>query len=98
MGGVKTEANISLLLAKRLTVQGMYAKLSFLDAHALCIYAVLFVFIPDLPEVFLEAVPLPSGRGVTVYISPPPYLAPAGLVISTKTTKIVNNQDLTRSC
>jgi NADPH:quinone reductase-like Zn-dependent oxidoreductase len=36
MGGVKTEANISLLLAKRLTVQGMYAKLSFLDAHALC--------------------------------------------------------------
>ena len=32
-----------------------------------------------LPEVFLEAVPLPSGRGVTVYISPPPYLASAGL-------------------
>ncbi|GKA66774.1 hypothetical protein Tco_0766582 [Tanacetum coccineum] len=32
-----------------------------------------------LPEVFLEAVPLPSGRGVTVYISPPPYLVSTGL-------------------
>ncbi|GJR05415.1 hypothetical protein Tco_0528399 [Tanacetum coccineum] len=30
-------------------------------------------------EVFLEAVPLPWGRGVTVYISPPSYLAHAGL-------------------
>ncbi|GJS56424.1 retrovirus-related pol polyprotein LINE-1 [Tanacetum coccineum] len=30
-------------------------------------------------EVFLEAVPLSLGRGVTVYISPPPYLALAGL-------------------
>nr|GEX91495.1 craniofacial development protein 2 [Tanacetum cinerariifolium] len=29
--------------------------------------------------VFLEAVPLPSGRGVTVYISPPLYLVYAGL-------------------
>ncbi|GKC88562.1 hypothetical protein Tco_1149211 [Tanacetum coccineum] len=29
--------------------------------------------------VFLEAVPLPSGRGVTVYISPPPYPVFAGL-------------------
>ncbi|GKB77521.1 zinc-finger domain of monoamine-oxidase A repressor R1 [Tanacetum coccineum] len=33
----------------------------------------------NTPEVFLEAVPLPSGRGETVYIPPPPYLAPAGL-------------------
>ncbi|GJT02263.1 zinc-finger domain of monoamine-oxidase A repressor R1 [Tanacetum coccineum] len=33
----------------------------------------------NTPEVFLEAVPLPSGRGETVYISPAPYLAPAGL-------------------
>ncbi|GKE22801.1 UDP-sugar pyrophosphorylase-like protein [Tanacetum coccineum] len=32
-----------------------------------------------LPEVFLEAVPLSLGRGVTVYIPPPPYLALAGL-------------------
>ena len=34
-----------------------------------------------MPEVFLEVVFLPSvrGRGVTVYISPPPYLALAGL-------------------
>ncbi|GJS12170.1 zinc finger, CCHC-type containing protein, partial [Tanacetum coccineum] len=32
-----------------------------------------------LGPVFLEGVPLPSGRGVTVYIPPPPYLAPAGL-------------------
>ncbi|GJR09643.1 hypothetical protein Tco_0792295 [Tanacetum coccineum] len=32
-----------------------------------------------LPEVFLEAVPLPSGRGVTLYIPPPPYLVSAGL-------------------
>nr|GEV03995.1 hypothetical protein [Tanacetum cinerariifolium] len=30
-------------------------------------------------EVFLKAVPLPSGRRVTVYILPPPYLAYAGL-------------------
>nr|GEW11148.1 hypothetical protein [Tanacetum cinerariifolium] len=30
-------------------------------------------------EVFLEAVPLPSGRGVTVYIPPPLYLVYAGL-------------------
>ncbi|GKF62734.1 ABC transporter I family member 10-like protein, partial [Tanacetum coccineum] len=33
-----------------------------------------------LPDVFLEAVPLSLGRGVTVYIPPPPYLALAGLV------------------
>ncbi|GKD70404.1 zinc-finger domain of monoamine-oxidase A repressor R1 [Tanacetum coccineum] len=33
----------------------------------------------NTPEVFLEAVPLPSGRGETVYISPAPYVAPAGL-------------------
>ncbi|GKC65394.1 hypothetical protein Tco_1097992, partial [Tanacetum coccineum] len=32
-----------------------------------------------LPEVFLEAVPLSLGRGVTVYIPPPPYLALTGL-------------------
>lgn len=31
--------------------------------------------------VFLKAVPFPLGRGVTVYISPPPYLAPVGLGI-----------------
>nr|GEX07432.1 hypothetical protein [Tanacetum cinerariifolium] len=30
-------------------------------------------------QVFLEAVPLPLGRGVSVYISPPPYLVSAGL-------------------
>ncbi|GJY36463.1 hypothetical protein Tco_0421841 [Tanacetum coccineum] len=29
--------------------------------------------------VFLEVVPLPLGRGVTVYISPPPYLVFTGL-------------------
>ncbi|GJW43583.1 hypothetical protein Tco_0072382, partial [Tanacetum coccineum] len=32
-----------------------------------------------LPEVFLEAIPLSLGRGVTVYIPPPPYLALARL-------------------
>ncbi|GJW40840.1 zinc finger, PHD-type containing protein [Tanacetum coccineum] len=32
-----------------------------------------------LSEVFLEVVPLSLGRGVTIYIPPPPYLALAGL-------------------
>ncbi|GJY93568.1 hypothetical protein Tco_0509350, partial [Tanacetum coccineum] len=32
-----------------------------------------------LPDVFLEAVPLPPGRGVPVYISLLPYLVSAGL-------------------
>nr|GEX36858.1 zinc finger, CCHC-type [Tanacetum cinerariifolium] len=32
-----------------------------------------------LPKVFPEAVPLPTGRGVTVYISPPTYLVAPGL-------------------
>ncbi|GJY75807.1 leucine-rich repeat-containing protein [Tanacetum coccineum] len=37
-----------------------------------------------LSPVFLEAVPLSSGRGVIVYISPPPYLASTGLGINQK--------------
>nr|GEW22621.1 hypothetical protein [Tanacetum cinerariifolium] len=53
----------------------------------LLIYAPVFVALACgmlvmlclFPEVFLEAVPLPSGRGVTIYITPPPYLVPAGL-------------------
>ncbi|GJZ16970.1 retrovirus-related pol polyprotein LINE-1 [Tanacetum coccineum] len=36
-------------------------------------------FAPFVPVVFLEAVHLSSGRGVTVYISPPSYLASARL-------------------
>ncbi|GKB52922.1 hypothetical protein Tco_0903675 [Tanacetum coccineum] len=45
--------------------------------HFSLVWFVLMLCI--LPEVFLEAVPLPSGRGVTVYISPPPYPVFAGL-------------------
>ncbi|GKB73961.1 DExH-box ATP-dependent RNA helicase DExH11 [Tanacetum coccineum] len=37
------------------------------------------LFCRGVIKVFLEAVPLPSGRGVTVYIPPPPYLALPGL-------------------
>ncbi|GJZ77348.1 hypothetical protein Tco_0642020 [Tanacetum coccineum] len=44
----------------------------------------MFVMLYRLPKVFLEAVPLPSGRGVTIYISPPTYLASAGLVVNGK--------------
>ncbi|GJR66511.1 hypothetical protein Tco_0012576 [Tanacetum coccineum] len=44
-----------------------------------CSFLWYVVMLCRLPEVFLEAVPLSSGREVTVYISPPPYLASAGL-------------------
>ncbi|GJY05232.1 leucine--tRNA ligase [Tanacetum coccineum] len=50
-----------------------------LCARFRCSFLWYVVMLCRLPEVFLEAVPLSSGRGVTVYISPPPYLASAGL-------------------
>ncbi|GJU63766.1 hypothetical protein Tco_1245601 [Tanacetum coccineum] len=50
-----------------------------LCARFRCSFLWYVVMLCRLPEVFLEAVPLSSGRGVTVYISPPPYLAYAGL-------------------
>ncbi|GJS95353.1 ataxia telangiectasia mutated family protein [Tanacetum coccineum] len=50
-----------------------------LCARFCCSFLWYVVMLCRLPEVFLEAVPLSSGRGVTVYISPPPYLASAGL-------------------
>ncbi|GKB88077.1 hypothetical protein Tco_0960349 [Tanacetum coccineum] len=54
-----------------------------------------------LPEVFLEAVSLSSGRGVTVYISPPPFLASAGLgnvvvvVVVVNPKKKLEKEDIT---
>ncbi|GKC91005.1 hypothetical protein Tco_1151654, partial [Tanacetum coccineum] len=50
-----------------------------LCARFRCFFLWYVVMLCRLPEVFLEAVPLSSGRGVTVYISPPPYLASVGL-------------------
>ncbi|GJR89279.1 RNA-directed DNA polymerase, eukaryota [Tanacetum coccineum] len=53
-----------------------YALLSSVCICLLCSSVALLYW---LPKVFLEAVPLSSGREVTVYISPPLYLASAGL-------------------
>ncbi|GJU04196.1 hypothetical protein Tco_1114534 [Tanacetum coccineum] len=50
-----------------------------LCARFRCSFLWYVVMLCRLPEVFLEAVSLSSGRGVTVYISPPPFLASAGL-------------------
>ncbi|GKC86014.1 zinc finger CCCH domain-containing protein 6 [Tanacetum coccineum] len=50
-----------------------------LCARFRCSFLWYVVMLCRLPDVFLEAVPQSSGRGVTVYISPPPYIASAGL-------------------
>ncbi|GJY15249.1 hypothetical protein Tco_0385671 [Tanacetum coccineum] len=61
-------------------VLGFYACLLLLYASVFVLSLLWYVVMHFLmPEVFLEAVPLPSGKEVTVYIPPPPYVAPAGL-------------------
>ncbi|GJZ01733.1 putative ribonuclease H-like domain-containing protein [Tanacetum coccineum] len=47
--------------------------------YVLVVLLCLFVCFSSPLSVFLEAVPLPSGRGVTVYISPPSYPVFVGL-------------------
>ncbi|GJY38489.1 retrovirus-related pol polyprotein LINE-1 [Tanacetum coccineum] len=47
--------------------------------YVLVVLLCLFACFSSPLSVFLEVVPLPLGRGVTVYISPPPYLVFTGL-------------------
>ncbi|GKD42372.1 hypothetical protein Tco_1267017, partial [Tanacetum coccineum] len=78
-----------------------------LCARFCCSFLWYVVMLCRLPEVFLEAVPLSTSRGVTVYILPPLYLASARLgnvvvvfshfIINHPTTDLRGDQDLHNS-
>ncbi|GJT16934.1 hypothetical protein Tco_0875640 [Tanacetum coccineum] len=66
----------------RTRIRGLYVSFAYVPRvflHLCAFCAFMLVCSLDHVSVFLEAVPLSLGKGVTVYIPPPSYLALAGL-------------------